>query len=121
MVALIVILLGIVFTAEGMSLRCGSALISTGDTKDKVIKNCGEPQSKESWTEERYPGYHHWPNYSGYWSYEDYRDQYRVPYAPSPVVKIDEWVYNFGSSRFIRYLRFENGRLKRIDRGDYGY
>jgi hypothetical protein len=43
----------------------------------------------------------------------------------SPFVKelvtVEEWEYNLGSNRFIRYLRFENGRLIRITVGDYGY
>ena len=34
---------------------------------------------------------------------------------------IEEWEYNLGTGQFIRYLRFENGRLIRITTGDYGY
>jgi hypothetical protein len=37
------------------------------------------------------------------------------------LVTVEEWEYNFGSTRFIRYLQFENGRLTRITEGDYGY
>jgi hypothetical protein len=29
-------------------------------------------------------------------------------------IQIEEWVYNFGSSRLKQYLRFENGELKEI-------
>jgi hypothetical protein len=35
-------------------------------------------------------------------------------------VVIDELTYDFGSTRFIEYLRFENGRLMSITDGEYG-
>jgi hypothetical protein len=36
------------------------------------------------------------------------------------VVEIDDWTYDFGSNRFVRYLRFEQGRLFSIATGSYG-
>jgi hypothetical protein len=30
------------------------------------------------------------------------------------------WIYNFGPTRFVYYLSFSNGRLKRIQAGEYG-
>jgi len=36
-------------------------------------------------------------------------------------VTVEEWEYNLGPGRFIRYLTFENGRLIKITTGDYGY
>jgi hypothetical protein len=36
-------------------------------------------------------------------------------------VTITEWVYNFGSNRFVKTLLFENDRLKEIKTGGYGY
>ena len=33
---------------------------------------------------------------------------------PQVVVYVDEWVYRFGTNKFQRLLRFENGRLQRI-------
>jgi len=48
-----------------------------------------------------------------------------VDNLPTPLAKelitIEEWEYNFGATQFIRYLRFENGRLREITTGDYGY
>ena len=35
-------------------------------------------------------------------------------------VQIDEWTYDFGSTQFVRYVTFEDGRLLRIDTGHYG-
>ena len=36
-------------------------------------------------------------------------------------VRIEEWTYNLGPTRFVRYLRFENGILDAIRNGDKGY
>jgi hypothetical protein len=33
----------------------------------------------------------------------------------------EEWIYNFGPTRFIYYLNFVNGRLQRIQAGEYGF
>jgi hypothetical protein len=35
-------------------------------------------------------------------------------------VTIDEWIYDFGPTRFLRILRFENGILMDIETGDRG-
>jgi len=37
------------------------------------------------------------------------------------TVEIEEWTYNLGSTSFMIYLTFENGRLTRIESGEYGY
>lgn len=31
------------------------------------------------------------------------------------------WIYNFGPTKFIYYLTFVNGRLERIQAGEYGH
>ena len=33
--------------AQAMSLRCGTALIQVGDSKLKVMRNCGEPMYRD--------------------------------------------------------------------------
>ena len=35
-------------------------------------------------------------------------------------VTIDEWTYDFGSNRFLQFLKFEQGRLVRLQSGSYG-
>ena len=34
---------------------------------------------------------------------------------------VEEWVYNFGPTTFIYYVTFKNGRLDRIQAGEYGF
>lgn len=37
------------------------------------------------------------------------------------TVQVDEFVYNFGTGKFLTYVRFENGRVKDIKFGEYGF
>lgn len=36
-------------------------------------------------------------------------------------VYIDEYVYNFGAGKFLTFVRFENGRVRGIKYGEYGF
>ena len=100
--------------AVASDLRCGSKLISVGDYKYDVFRKCGEPTHVEAW-EEVHVRRDFFP---------DIRPEFEIV-RRSPLLKeyvtIEEWEYNFGQGSFIRYLRFENGRLRRITTGDYGY
>jgi hypothetical protein len=93
-------------------LGCGSVIVSTGDPIYDVLRKCGEPAHTEVWAEERIR------RDFGYLFEEN---QHRLPSFIRELVTIEEWEYNFGPQRFLRYLRFENGRLTKISLGDYGY
>jgi hypothetical protein len=100
------------------ALRCGTRLVHEGDTKAEVIHKCGEPSYVDSWKEERISRDFYVPVfYDPPWKYH----RYRAPFLVNEHVKIEVWTYNFGPSQFIRYLRFENGVLKDISIGGYGY
>ncbi len=77
--------------AGAATLRCGSALISTGDHALEVQEKCGEPASRSV------IGYRqrgdHWSNYE--------------------EVRIDEWIYGPRSGMYY-FLRFEANRLTEI-------
>jgi len=84
------------------ALRCGSDLVVVGDHRFEVLAKCGEPALIDSWD----------------------RKVYVAPYdnrIESRQVVVEEWTYNFGSSRFVKILRFENGRLVHIEEAGYGY
>lgn len=36
-------------------------------------------------------------------------------------VSIDEWTYDFGPRRFVKYLTFEQGKVSAIRAGNYGH
>jgi hypothetical protein len=94
---------------------CGSKIINTGDYRYDVLRKCGEPSHVEVWEKVRVrrdfrP-----------WLFEAETGLSRWSPFVKELVTVEEWEYNWGSNRFIRYLRFENGRLIRITVGDYGY
>jgi len=68
-------------------IRCGSKLIDVGDFSAYVLKQCGEPDSRQV--------------ISGSVG------------ADSPV--IEQWVYDFGTSKPLQILTFSGGRLQRIE------
>lgn len=80
-------------------LRCNGGLVRAGDTMPEVINECGEP------------GFINRPG--------------------SVVIQIggvlwsidvdEEWIYNLGPTRFIRFVRFRGGRVVDIGHGNYGW
>ena len=106
------------------SLRCGVRLITEGDYKDRVLAECGAPNHVEVWEEERVYGYRHHPGYYGiYDNYEYYQpeSEYGEPYRIKKLVIVERWTYNHGPGRFMDHLRLENGVVRDITSGDYGY
>ena len=110
--------------AYAASLRCGVRLITVGDFKARVLAECGEPDHVEVWEEERIYKFRHHPGYYGiYESYEysDRNHEYGKPYRIRKLIVVEEWTYNHGPGRFMDHLRLENGIVRRIKSGDYGY
>jgi hypothetical protein len=83
-------------------LRCGHRLVHEGDRIDEVFRRCGEPTfrtfSIESVSVETAPGL-----------------------FVTRQVQVETWTVNRGPREFVRYLTFRDGRLIRVDEGDYGY
>jgi len=94
---------------------CGSKIITIGDRKYDVLRKCGEPSYVEVWEQVRIR------RDFGFRLFETGVGWDRWPLFLKEFITVEEWEYNLGSNRFIRYLRFENGRLIRITEGDYGY
>ena len=110
--------------ANASSLRCGVRLITVGDFKARVLAECGEPDHVEVWEEERVYKFRHHPGYYGIYENYEYRDrnyEYGKPYRVRKLVFVEEWTYNHGPGRFMDHLRLENGVVKGIKSGDYGY
>jgi hypothetical protein len=99
---------------KASDFSCDSKIITVGDYKYDVLRKCGEPSYMEVWEEVRIrrdfsPGL-----------FETGIGFYQSQQFLTGSVTVEEWVYNLGSNRFIRYLRFENSRLIKITEGDYG-
>lgn len=107
------------------SLRCGVRLITVGDYKDRILSECGEPDHVEVWEEERVYGFRYHPQYYGvYDNYEVVHPDERsggTAYRIRKLVIVEEWTYNHGPTRFLDHLRLENGIVRSIASGDYGY
>lgn len=101
------ILLLLSMAAGAQALRCGTDLIQKGDHITEVKRKCGEPEYQEKWVEDRII----------------HRRPHRLlPYERTiGSVVITLLTYNFGTRTLMRELRFENGRLVRIETLDYGY
>ncbi|MEJ2658866.1 MAG: DUF2845 domain-containing protein [Desulfobacterales bacterium] len=116
----LLIILSLVFGFSGhvfaIGLRCGNRLITAGDTKAKVISQCGVPDYTEQWEEERIMRDFHHPFY-----YEDDYEWGREPFLVKVPVKFERWYYNFGPTQLIHYLKFRNGKLIKITTGERGY
>ncbi len=76
------------------SLRCGASIVSEGQYTFEVLERCGEPLYQRTHVE--------------------YRGYDVGPFLAVPV-QVDEWVYDLGAVKFRRLLRFEDGRLMRIE------
>lgn len=83
------------------SCRDGHGL-RVGDTKVEVIRKCGAPTHSDSRLDEQL-------------LVVDARRAVRS------TIRVDEWTYNFGPRRFLLHLTFEDGRVKRIETGAYGF
>jgi len=90
------------------SFRCGTKLVTDGDSADKVLSLCGEPSSitrSEVW---RRPVV---------WRYG--RPYYLSEY-PQPVA-VEFWTYNLGTHKLMRRLRLEDGLVTEIETLGHGY
>jgi hypothetical protein len=95
-------------SASADSFRCGTKLITDGDSTDKVEALCGPPSSIQ-----RREVLH------GNTYYRNGR-QYYGGYGVTEVL-IEFWTYNRGPSKLMYRLRFEDGLLVDVDTLGHGY
>ncbi|CAE6940992.1 conserved exported protein of unknown function [Pseudomonas marincola] len=77
--------------AHAASMRCSSALVTSGDPTSEVLQKCGEPISRD------------------FLGYIEVRDAWGY----SQELEVEEWSYGPTNGMY-HYLRFEGGRLKRV-------
>jgi len=94
-----VLLTGSVAYADTM--KCGTKLVSDGDSKAKVLLRCGEPFIKEIVGEKTVRS----RLYGGYGIRSD-------------TVLVERWTYVTGKRQFMRILTFEADTLVKIELGD---
>ena len=90
------------------SFRCGTRLVTDGDSTDKVEALCGAPTSiqRREILQRRVRWFRGRPYY---YSLE-----------PEPV-EVEVWTYNLGSRKLMRRLKFEDGLLVDVETLGHGY
>jgi hypothetical protein len=90
--------------SDADTMRCGTRLVTLGDTQYEVRSLCGAPDG-EAFLGTR-------------------SRQVAVPFGPFPghlaetrEVAVEEWIYDPGYGRFLRILTFVGGRLDSIELG----
>lgn len=106
---LAVLALGLLATSPAFAFRCGTKLVSEGDSRPEVAAKCGEPTDVTTarsvfrrpvvWNYGR-------PFYIG----EDFIE-----------VPVETWLYNLGPNKLMRRIRFEGGYVVDIETLGYGY
>ena len=91
--------------APAHAFRCGSRLISRGDTVEKVLYYCGEPVAVTKRLKQR-----------SYFM----ESGVRVPGAIEEVV-VEEWTYNLGPRLLMRLVVIEDGYVEDVKSLGYGY
>ena len=115
LVFLILLFLLLIFAGNfsvfaGSGFRCSGRIISVRNAQEFVLDKCGEPTSVKERTERLVGGFRHrYPE-----SHEELNYVIRER-------QIEVWTYNLGSTQFIRYLTFRDGKLVAIKTGGYGY
>lgn len=94
--------------APAQAFRCGSRIVTEGDTRAEVRAKCGDPADIERRSVWRRPVV--WLHGRPYFASTD---QIEIP--------IESWVYNLGPRKLMRRLRFEDGRVIEIETLGYGY
>ena len=118
------LLLCLTMSQTAFALRCGSFVINEGMHKAEVYGKCGRATYVDSHIERRGSGNmtQNQPFYGGQRNtYPNSGFAYGQNNYNEVEIIVEEWVYNFGSSRLQQYLRFENGRLMEIRNLERGY
>jgi Protein of unknown function (DUF2845) len=94
--------------AQADALRCGSKLVTEGDTRAEVSNKCGDPTDVDRSTIMVQPTMwvHGRPVAVGNGLVE---------------VPVETWLYNLGPHQFMRRVHFQDGRVVSIETLGYGY
>lgn len=97
------------------AFRCGSGFVSAGDSKTKVLLECGKPTSKEKAGSKRKK-----KHYSKAEREKDQRQTTTHTALREKKKPVEKWYYNCGENDFIYVLTFEGGTLKSEETEGYG-
>lgn len=94
--AAVLLAAGPVAPAAADGLRCNNRIVKVGDRQFEVLQHCGEPDIKVL-----------------------LESAFTLEHGALPYR--EEWQYNFGPTKFMRFLRFRNSRLVSVRTGPHGF
>ncbi len=103
----ILLLCLICVTPPAWALRCGTRVISEGDTSLLLVQRCGEPEDIQRLEKKMFVDRYDSLNNRGY------REYMTQPY--------EIWTYNFGPGRLIYRITIEEGIINSIETAGRGY
>jgi hypothetical protein len=120
------------FPTDFDKTNCGK-MVSLEDRKIDVIMKCGEPVFEETRIEEKISSKSLSKQIGDELRYigekkEDYMGDQKINIKQSInfqekklFMNVTEWYFNFGPHHFLQFITFENGKVTKIEHGDYGY
>jgi hypothetical protein len=103
---LLALCLSLPLLAEADTFRCGSRIISEGDSIEKVLQYCGEPTERQRTWIRRQPRF-------------EYGGQ-EIPFEGTEDVPVDLWTFDFGPNTLMRRVRFVAGKVDSVETLGYG-
>jgi hypothetical protein len=104
-----VIVLGFLACSPAFAFRCGSKIVTEGNTRSEVAAMCGEPDEVVTMRSVfRRPVI--WTRGRPYFIGEDFLE-----------VPVESWIYNLGPNKLMRRVRFEGGVVTEIETLGYGF
>jgi hypothetical protein len=103
------LLVSISWQAGAQTMECGNRLITEGDSLSKVAALCGNPSQVDHTSILRSASA---GRVNGQWMQSN-GAQIEIP--------VEIWLYNLGPDKLMRQIRFEDGRVVKIETLDYGY
>jgi hypothetical protein len=92
--------------------RCGNRLVTQGDPMLEVRKKCGDPDFVSQRTERR--------KIKARTRHVSNGQIIEVGDEETIEILLEEWTYDLGPHRLVRFVDFEDARVCRITTGEYG-
>lgn len=102
-------LLSLLAASPAFAFRCGTKLVTEGDTREKVAAICGEPTEVLT-MKSVYRRPVIWASGRPYYIGEDFME-----------IPVESWIYNLGPNKLMQRVRFEGGLVAEIESLGYGY
>ena len=105
----VLLALGLLAASPAFAFRCGTKIVSEGDTRSEVAAKCGEPDDVVTLKSVfRRPVI--WTGGRPYFIGDDFIE-----------IPVEDWVYNLGPNKLMQRVKFEGGVVVEIESLGYGY